>query len=437
MPKGGGNEEPQKQILPGLVRPLDVLSLDVLSLWMRSFLRRSCQKSCQNPYIYSCPIVVSSLSNAFSNIFKTIFGPAASAIFTMSIISAYLARQYCQTLFNVFSISVLLLLVTSAFDVLMRYKGVDLGFVQLIKLTCYKIPYLVAELSPLLSAMSVLAYLIWLIQTNQLINIFNSGFSIILLVRLLALVNMVLGLIVLTVVTPLGGILLGSFEDLERGLNQQGHSRIYKNVIMKEEYFDVQRFIYIQKVDLENNLLESVTVLTLKDKLFDNKLECQSAKISNEIWSLSNCQRYGNDSIAIVDNVDLVTKVTFENIWHFLSPIYNVPIWQIPSIISTAKTLGSQTKMLELHYYKQIFRVLLTAMISLAPFYFFKASKTQIFKNIVDTLVIVFFMFLGVNILTNILINYINSAIMCNIIPAALCLFVTVIQIRHTYMNPI
>jgi lipopolysaccharide export LptBFGC system permease protein LptF len=355
----------------------------------------------------------------------------------MNIISTYLARQYCQTLLNVFSISVLLLLVTSAFDVLMRYKGVDLSLDQLARLTCYKIPYLLSELSPLLCALSVLAYLIWLIQTNQLINIFNSGFSIILLVRLLALVNLALGLIVLTIVTPLGGILLGRFEDLERGINQQGHLRIYKNILIKEESFDVQRFIYIQKVDLANNLLESVTILTLKGKLFDNKLECQSAKISNEKWSLSDCQRYSNNVITIVDNVDLVTKVTFENIWYFLSPVYNVPIWQIPSIINAAKTLGSQTKMLELHYYKQIFRVLLTAMISLAPFYFFKASKAQIFKNIVDTLVIVFFMFLGVNILTNILINYINSAIMCNIIPAALCLFVTVVQIRHTYMNPI
>jgi lipopolysaccharide export system permease protein len=355
----------------------------------------------------------------------------------MSIIASYLIRQYCQTLISIFSLGALLLLITNTFDVLMRHKSASLEFSQLIKLTCYKIPYLISELSPLLCALSVLMYLIWLIQTNQLINIFNSGFSIIFLVRLFVLVNLILGLIVLLIINPCGSILLGKFDDLEQSVSQAEITKTYNNVILKEEYQDVQNFIYIGKIDVTNNILKSITILTTKDKLFNNKLECESAKINNQKWSLSKCKNYQGNNVTLIQSTDFITKVTLKNIAHYLSPIYNIPIWQIPSTIQAARALGSQTKVLEMHYYKQLFRILLTILISLVPFYSFKVDKSQIFKNIVDSLVIIFVMFLGVNILTNILINYINSAIMCNIIPVALCLIITIIQIRHTYINPI
>ena len=355
----------------------------------------------------------------------------------MDIIFSYLVRQYCRTLINVLSISILLLLITSAFDVLMRYKSVDLEFGQLLKLIYYKVPYLVSEISPLLSVFSVLAYLIWLIQTNQLINIFNSGFSILILVKLVVLVNLIYGLIILIIIAPLSSFLLSKHQDLEQYLNKEEYSKIYNNIIIKEELKSQQRFICIKKVDLDSNLLESVTILTIKDKFFDNKLECKSAKMGNQKWLLSSCISYSNNIITTISNLDFSTQITPKNISHYLRPIYNVSIWQMPIMIKAAEKLGAQTKILELYYYKQICRVFLTILISLIPFYFLKANKSQIFNHIVDTLVMGFFMFLGINILTNLLIHYINSAIMCNIIPVALCLFTTIIQIRHTCRYPI
>jgi lipopolysaccharide export system permease protein len=285
--------------------------------------------------------------------------------------------------------------------------------------------------------LAVLLFVNHLLTTNQLTNLFNTGFSILLTIRAVILVNSVFGLLVLCVISPLGGILLNKYHILDNSLSKK-NINIYSNILLKEELETKQRFIYINTLDIKNNLLENPIILTLKNNSFHSRVDCKFGVIQDGFWGLSDCMKYKkNSNTKALDHYQFNTSITQKNILNFINPIHNIPIWNVPSTISNAKNLGMQTNLLESYYYKQLFRPMLIVLISLIPFYFFKANKTKIAGNVIDTIILGFFFFLCANISVNILSRYINSAMICNILPILVCLFFTIFRLGQTYKYPI
>jgi lipopolysaccharide export LptBFGC system permease protein LptF len=290
---------------------------------------------------------------------------------------------------------------------------------------------------------AVLIFLNHLLQSNQLTTLFNLGFSILKVTKTVSIINLVFALIVLTILSPIGNILLDKYKKLDKKLNIE-NINVYNQILLKEEWDNdpdpnlrEQRFIYIDVIDFNKNHMLSPMVLTLKNNIFYKRLECKSGSIRDGFWQLTQCIKYENHSSSTFAAYSFKTKVTKKNIINYIKPIYNVPIWQMPGIISTSEKLGMQTNPLKLHYYKQLFKPLLIILMALVPFFFFNANKKKIFNNIVDSLTIGFCIFLCINICTNILMHYINSAMMCNILPIAGYSLFTIYKLREKYRYPI
>jgi lipopolysaccharide export system permease protein len=354
----------------------------------------------------------------------------------MTIVFNYLVREYSKKLFYVNILVSLIILITSIFDTLTKFKANQLGGIQLIKLICYKLPYLISEISPILAMIAALIFLTTLLKTNQLTNLFNMGFSIIMPLKATIVVNTIFGLTILLFLAPLGSVFLNKYEILDKKINYQNTAE-YKDIFLKENHGAKQKFIYIGKLRLNGYELEDIVILTIKNKVLHSRIDCKLGAIKDNFWQLHNCTKNMHTKTKLFSDYQFRTNITNKNIVDYIKQIHNVAIWHMPEMIAQAKKLGVKTNFFELYYYKQLFKPLVILVISLVPFYFFKASKTKVVANVVDSFVIGFCLFFGLSIITNILISYTNSAIISNILPLLLVSLFTIFRLRLTYRYPI
>jgi len=344
--------------------------------------------------------------------------------------------EYSKKLFSILGITLFIIIITNIFDTLAKFKSIEVSSINLINLIVYKAPYLISEISPIIAMLATLFFLSYLLKSNQITNIFNNGFSIIFIVKVVSFVNVIFGIVVLLFISTSGSVLVKKYEILEKKLNS-GSSQFYSNLLIKDESSIVPRFIYIGRVNLKTNVLENAIVLTLKKNMFDNRLNCKEGVIADDFWQLSDCVQHTQDGSLEHKNYVLNTSLKVQDILNYSQQIYNVPFWSMPQIISSSEKLGMQTLLLELYYNKLLFRPIIIVLLGLMPFYFFKANKSKIWSNTIDTLVIGIVAFLCINIATNFLTQYIKSAIICNSLPV-LCLAILIFaRLKSSYKYPI
>jgi lipopolysaccharide export system permease protein len=242
--------------------------------------------------------------------------------------------------------------------------------------------------------------------------------------------------VVLLFISSFGSVLLHKYEVLEKTLHS-GASSSYSNLLIKDADVGGQKFVYIGKIDLKTHALENAIILTLKHNAFYNRLNCKSGFIDKGFWRLSDCTEYRQDESFSHENYVLYTNLKAQDILNYSQEMYNVPFWSMPQIIASSEKLGMQTILLELYYYKQLFRPIVIVLLGLLPFYFFRANKSKILSNTIDSLIIGIISFLCVHIATNFLVQYIKSAIICNSLPILCLMLIIAARLKNSYKYPI
>ena len=354
----------------------------------------------------------------------------------MLIISRYVLTQYIKAMLSVILVIFSFLIMLSGFDNAHKFRSANFGLLDLIKLIFYKSPYLISEISPMIALLSTLFLLNKFTSTNQLSNIFSSGFSVMLIAKITSFVNLIFGLIILFCIGPLGSLLLYKYEAFEKKLTYTHH--LAEHLILKESISQENRFIYIEKINFNTKIIENVTFLILQNDMFANRLNCKTAVINNYHWQLQNCTKSDiNNKTQNIAFFDFNTKLNVRALQDYFLPIYSMPFWKMPKIIRTTKQLGIKTQALELSYYKQLLRPIFILLIGLVPFYFFRARRDHMSQSILDSIISGGILMFCSSIVTNFLTQHINSSVICNLIPIILLLLLSTIKLWDTYKHPI
>jgi lipopolysaccharide export LptBFGC system permease protein LptF len=216
-----------------------------------------------------------------------------------------------------------------------------------------------------------------------------------------------------------------------------GSSQFYSNLLIKDKFSSDPRFIYIGRINLKTNVVENAIILTLKQNMFNNRLNCREGVVADGYWHLSDCILYTQEGSAGYKSYVLQTSLKVQDILNYSQQIYNVPFWSMPQIISSSEKLGMQTLLLEIYYNKLLLRPIIIVLLGLMPFYFFKAEKSKIWSNTIDSLVVGVIAFLCINIATNFLTQYIKSAIICNSLPILFLAMLIAMRLKSSYKYPI
>ncbi len=339
------------------------------------------------------------------------------------IIFHYLKKEYGKRLAGMFAIITAVIMVITAFDLLVKFASLHLGIINLAKLIIYKLPYLLFEITPVISLLAATVFINILLKSGQLGNIFSSGLSIAFVIKILCVVNLLVGVILLLVFSPISSIMLKNYQQLEGQLTHK-ISGIYYNVLLKERLDGGQRFLRLAGFDVQSGVMRDVMILNLDNDGLDSSFNCKSGKISEGQLNLTDCAKYDSTGLLELANYTLKTNIKPQDVVEYNTEMYYSVFWRLPDLISSAKKCGLSTQLLELYYYKQLFKPLWIVLFGIMPFCFLRFDKNYIFRNIVDSALVGLVVFLCMNISVNFLIHYFNSAMLASFVPIlvfALC----------------
>lgn len=341
----------------------------------------------------------------------------------MNICFRYLLKTYFKRLFSVLFIASLVIYLTNSFELLGRFR--DSKPLFLLHLSLLKLPYLISEISPLVSMLSVLWLSNNLIKQNEFIIFLNNGISIRRIIKYIVCINLCFSMFLLVFVSPISSIYLAQYDRTIDSLRGYDVSR--DNLFFR---LNGNKFIHIES--LKHNLLSSVTIAEVENNDLKRTTYCSLGRIKQAgQWDLQDCDIKDESGQNHLDYYTLQTKVKKKDISYFEYSPYHLTIWHLPNLVTSLKKLGMPSSFAELYFYKQITRPLVVILLSLIPFFFFDLDKHKIWINSLLVIIASFASFLFLSVIANILTHYTNSAILCSIVPIAIFLFLILFRILH------
>ncbi len=287
------------------------------------------------------------------------------------ILSLYIYKEYFKTLFSVFVIFCFLFLFSNFFDNINKFRAFDLSIVYFIKISILKIPYLINEISPLISLISGVLFLENLSSSNQILSIFSFGRSILSILIPMLAVNIFFAFVMLFAFCHYGNIMLAQYDEINdkllHGINPD--IRITDRSIAASEFYEnKQRIIVSNKIDIpESKLLNPIIiVIDVDNSKIIFRLDPEYITIQNHVIIPSDYEKIYGDSVSAKNQ--MLTRFSIRDISSSLIPPENISIFEINTLAEKYKRLGIPHSIYKNYYYKQIFKPIITVSTSLIAF---------------------------------------------------------------------
>lgn len=282
-------------------------------------------------------------------------------------LAGYLAKIFLKQFLIASCVVICVLFTTNAFDVLQKFKSTHLEPSDFWKLITFKIPYLFNEIISLISFITTLLFLRNITKMNELIIILSSGIPIWRVFIIPITVTFLIGLIVLSIVNPTGTYGLQEYEKLETKITG-AHSLNFvisqSGIFFFEKFADTNRIIQAKSINANQKTLSDVTILLVdKHNNLTKRIDTPTAILKPGAFDLSSSQVTYRDSFEQLNQLDLPTNLSIDNLMQRFIPPEMIPIWNLNNSIDKFARSGLAITRYQLHYYKQLFKpIIMVAM---------------------------------------------------------------------------
>jgi len=275
-------------------------------------------------------------------------------------IAKYLARVYLRQLLLVAGVVIGVLFITNAFDILQKFKSVEITPGDFWQLISFKIPYLFCEVSALCCFVATLLFLKNITKQNELIIILSNGVPIWKVFIIPIIVTFVFGLVILSAISPIGTYGLKEYDKVEAKVMETP----YRNFIISqsgifffEKFADSNRIIQARSINAKEKELSDVTILMVDSQNnLTKRIDSPQAFINPGAFILKNATITKRNSVVNKDEINLPTNLSIDNLMEtFVSPEM-IPIWSLSSSIEKFAKSGLSVTRYQIHLYKQLFR---------------------------------------------------------------------------------
>lgn len=318
-------------------------------------------------------------------------------------LSTYLAKKY---IFNLFILLIALLAVIYLFDTveLIRRasKRGDIPITLVLQMGLFKLPEVGQTLFPFAVLFSAMFTFWQLTRSYELIVVRASGFSVWQFLLPITAVAILFGVMQMAIINPIGAVLIGKFEDLERIhlKHQENHIAVFQEglwlkqailiesenpeprstgttnnsenetaSIQKPELISGYVILHAQKIKQPEWILENITVLYFTDNnTFLQRIDAKTAKLKKALWHLRDVTIHKEHSApAKEETYDLPTTLTRRDIEESFSSPKSMSFWKLPAYIKTLEQTGFDATGLKVYYHNLLSQPLMfSAMILLA-----------------------------------------------------------------------
>jgi lipopolysaccharide export system permease protein len=323
-------------------------------------------------------------------------------------LSAYLARLFTL---NFIGMSGILLGVIWFFDVaeLLRraakVDGVPLGII--LQMAFLKLPEMAQTLFPFITLFTALFSFWQLSKRSELIVMRSAGISVWQFLRPILMVGFTAGLLIVTILNPLGALFFQKYSSLEeRYLGSQSNTLIAlfdEGLWLRQPSDTGYAIIHANHISLPDWRLNGVFALYFDDNdQFQKRLDAKMALLKQDAWQFQNVLEQGDNipetSYASITLPTSLTKQDIEN--SFASPD-TMGFWSLPNFIQTLERTGFDSTKLRIHFHTLIaLPILCCAMILLAALAALRPQRSGgTFLYIVGGVIIGFVLFFSSNVL--------------------------------------
>lgn len=310
-------------------------------------------------------------------------------MFNSKTLNFYLLKL-CFASFLVISLIIAaLLFISNIFDVLQKFKSLYLPSHLFWKLSIYKIPYLLSELSPLVSFISSLFFLQKMTKNNEFLIILVSGVQSWKIFLIPIITSFLLGIFTVAALSPIGAYGLMKYEHLEAKLTKKKQTGVtitkngisffeqYKSINNLQKHtsstnfgsnYHYNRIIHAKSISVPSNQLHDVIILFIdQENQFIKRIDSKIAKIQDNQIILYNTRLFDSYGSYKLEEIKLPTHLSMDNFTDSFMPPETFSIWNIQTTISKFLKSGLPVLHYKIYYYKQLFRPLMmiaTAMIA-------------------------------------------------------------------------
>ena len=313
----------------------------------------------------------------------------------------YISKQFLFTFIKTVFIFVTLAFILNIFEEINFFKDLDVSMGVPIFLTFLNIPSIIFEIFPFIFLITTQFFFIKLIEQNENISFKNFGLSNSKIIKLLALLSFVIGVILVTIFYNLSSNLKHSYLNIK---NSYAKDNKYLAVITENGIWikDAKEGItsIINAEDLKGNFLNNVDIVQFdEDFNFIQNVSAEKINIKNKSWKsesvLINNEKESNQRI---NNYELNTNIDFRDINSLFSNLNSLSIFELNDLKNKYKDINYSSIEVDSAIQKIIsfpFYLMLMTILSSTIMMNIKQNKTKVFHLIFGILISVIIYYLS------------------------------------------
>ncbi len=313
----------------------------------------------------------------------------------------YISKQFLLTFIKTVFIFVTLAFILNIFEEINFFKDLDVSMGVPIFLTFLNIPSIIFEIFPFIFLITTQFFFIKLIEQNENISFKNFGLSNSKIIKLLALLSFLIGMILVTIFYNLSSNLKHSYLNIK---NSYAKDNKYLAVITENGIWikDAKEGItsIINAEDLKGNFLNNVDIVQFdEDFNFIQNVSAEKINIKNKSWKsesvLINNEQESNKRIK---NYELNSNIDFRDINSLFSNLNSLSIFELNDLKNKYKDINYSSIEVDSAIQKIIsfpFYLMLMTILSLTIMMNIKQNKTKVFHLIFGILISVIIYYLS------------------------------------------
>ena len=313
----------------------------------------------------------------------------------------YISKQFLSTFAKTVFIFITLAFILNIFEEINFFKDLDVSIGIPIFLTFLNIPSIIFEIFPFIFLITTQFFFIRLIEQNENISFKNFGLSNSRIIRLLAILSFLIGVIIVTIFYNLSSNLKYSYLNIKNSYAKDNKylAVITENGIWIKDAKDGITSI-VNADDLKGNILNNVDIVQF-DEGFDfiQNISADKINIENKIWKFQSALISNEkESNKKVKDYQLSTNIDFKDINSLFSNLTSLSIFELNDLknkyndinYSSIEVNSAIQKIISFPFYLMLMTVLSsTIMMNI------KQNRTKIFHLIFGILISVIIYYLS------------------------------------------
>ena len=313
----------------------------------------------------------------------------------------YISKQFLLTFVKTIFIFVTLAFILNIFEEINFFKDLNVSIGIPIFLTFLNIPSLIFEIFPFIFLIATQFFFIKMIEQNENISFKNFGLSNSKIIKLLALLSFVVGVVIVTIFYNLSSNLKHSYLNIKNSYAKDNKylAVITENGIWIKDAKDGITSI-INAENLKGNILNNVDIVQFDENFdFIQNISAQKINIQNKIWrsdnALLNNEKETNQRI---NDYKLSTNIDFQDINSLFSNLTSLSIFELNDLknkyddinFSSIEVNSAIQKIISFPFYLMLMTILSsTIMMNI------KQNRSKIFHLIFGILISVIIYYLS------------------------------------------